>query len=62
VVDRLVALARRLEHDREVLFELALADELGERPRAQTGFDDLFGVGRDARIGELVTHGGHPAT
>ena len=68
------ALAGRLEHDREVFLELALADELVERPRSQTGFDarvrrrvaPIVGgdVGRrsDVRIEELVTHGAPPAT
>ena len=35
----------RLEHDRQVLLQLALADELGEAPRPQPGLDDLLGVG-----------------
>ena len=61
VVDGLAAPPRGLEHDREVLLELALADELGERPRPQPGLDDLLGVVGDARVEELVTHGGPPA-
>ena len=56
VVDGLSTVAGRLEHDRQVLFEFALADELVERPRAQPGLDDLLGVGCHARIEELVTH------
>ncbi len=49
VVDRLATVAGGLEHDREVLLELALADELGEGTRPQPGVDDLFDVVADAR-------------
>ena len=45
----------------EVLLELALADELGEQPRPQPGLDDVLDVVADARVEELVTHGGPPA-
>ncbi len=45
----------------EVLLQLALADELGEQPRPQPGLDDVLGVAADARVEELVTHGGLPA-
>ena len=53
--------ARRLEHDRQVLLELALADELGQRARPQPGLDDLLGVGRRRRFEELIPHGALPA-
>ena len=56
VVDGLLAAARGLEHDAEVLLQLALADELGEASRPQTGFDGILGVVVDAGIEELVTH------
>jgi hypothetical protein len=67
VVDRLLSLAGGLEHDSQVLLEFSLADELVERPRAQTRFefdlgaDDVVGAA-DARIEELVTHDVPPAT
>ncbi len=61
VVDRLAAVAGGLEHDREVLLELALADELGEGTRPQPGVDDLLDVVADARVEELVTHDRPPA-
>ena len=53
VVDGLVPLARRLEHDRQVLLEFALADELVERPGPQTGFD-LEVAGQLAVAQEIV--------
>ena len=62
VIDRLAAAARRLEHDREVFLELALADEFGEGARSQSGLDHLLDVGGDARLEELIPHGALPAT
>ncbi len=49
VVQRLAALARRLDEDREVLARLRLADEFGQRLRAQRGVADIIGaaLGRD---------------
>ena len=58
VVDGLAAPAGRLDDDAEVLLQLALADELGEQARPQPGLDDVLGVAGDARVEELVTHGG----
>ena len=62
VIDRLPAAASRLEHDREVLLELALADELGQGARSQSGLDHLLDVGGDARLEELIPHGALRAT
>ena len=45
VIDRLPALAGRLEHDPEVLGELGLPDELVEGPRPEVRLIDLFGRG-----------------
>ena len=61
VVDGLTAAAGRLEHDAEVLLQLALADELGEAARAQPGLDGVLGVADDAGFEELVTHVAPPA-
>ena len=44
VVDGLLAAAGRLEHDAEVLLQLALADELVEAARPQSGLDGVFDV------------------
>jgi hypothetical protein len=56
VVDGLTPVAGSLEHDRQMLFELALTDEIGERAGPQPDVDDLLGVIADARVEELVTH------
>ena len=61
MVDGLAAPAGRLDDDAEVLLQLALADELGEQARPQPGLDDVLDVAADARVEELVTHGGPPA-
>ena len=49
VIQRLAALARRLDEDREVLARLLLADEVGQRLRAQRGVADIVAaaLGRD---------------
>ena len=60
MIDGLAAPPRRLDHDLQVLLELGLADELGEAPRPEAGLDDRFGVRRDGRVEELVTHGAPP--
>ena len=56
VVDRLAATASRLDDDAEVLFQLALADELGEAARPQPDLDGILAVVGDTRLEELVTH------
>ena len=56
VVDGLAPVAGGFEHDREMLLDLALTDELGERTWPQADVDDLLGIVADARIEELVTH------
>ncbi len=43
VVDRLAAPPGRLEHDRQVLLQVALADELGQAAGPQAGLDVLVG-------------------
>ena len=43
VVGGLLPLEGRLDHDLEVLGQLALAHELGQRPRAEAGLLDLLG-------------------
>ena len=60
VIDRLATLASGLEHDRQVLLQLTLADELVERPGSQAGLDRLLDVGGHPGIEELVTHGAPP--
>ena len=49
VVQRLAALARRLDEDREILARLLLADELGQRLRTQRSVADIVAaaLGRD---------------
>ena len=49
VVERLAALARGLDEDREIVARLRLADELGQQLRAQRGVADIVGaaLGRD---------------
>ncbi len=55
VVERLAALARRLDEDLEVGARLLLTDELGERARPERG---LGGVGVALRAGDdAVGHG-----
>ena len=49
MVHRLLALDGRLDHDLEVLGELALPHELGQGAGAQSGVFGLFG-GTDHRI------------
>ena len=44
VVERLVALARRLDEDRQILARLRLADELAEQLRAQRSVADIVGT------------------
>jgi hypothetical protein len=56
VVDGLAAPAGRLDDDRQVLLQLALADEVGEQPRPQPDLDEVLGLAGDARFEELVTH------
>ena len=49
VIQRLAALARRLDEDREILARLLLADEVGQRLRTQRGVADIVAaaLGRD---------------
>ncbi|MEY9591396.1 hypothetical protein ABIA06_003687 [Bradyrhizobium yuanmingense] len=49
VVQRLAALARRFDEDREILARLRLADEVGQRLRPQRGVADIIAaaLGRD---------------
>ena len=56
MVGRLPAHLGRLEHDGQVLFQLALADELAQPPRAKTRLVGLFDVVGGRRIEELLTH------
>ena len=60
VIDRLVALAGRFEHDPQVLLQLALTDELLERPGPQTGLDlDLRGDSCGYKVlGDITPHVG----
>ena len=60
MVHRLVSLARRLEHDAQMLDELRLPEELGERARPETGLFDLFpaaGHDRSHQPGIGITSG-----
>ena len=50
VVDGLMALAGRLQHDAEMLDELGLADEFGQRPRPQPDFLEFFFGRRGRRV------------
>ena len=56
VVGRLAALLGRLEHDGQVLFQLALTDELGQASWPQSDVVDLIIVGDRVGVEELVTH------
>ena len=57
MVDGLLAAPGRLEHDGQVLLQLALADELVEAPRSQPGLDGVLDVVVvEPRVEELVTH------
>jgi hypothetical protein len=56
VVSGLPTPASGLEHDRQVLLQLALADEVGEQAGSQAALFDLLAIGGDARVEELVTH------
>src|SRR5207249_217836 len=49
VVERLAARTRRLECDRELLLDALLADEVGERARAERPLELLLGVGEHRR-------------
>ncbi len=65
VIERLAALARRLDEDAELLADLLLADVFVEAARAQRALDDLFlrarGLGGDdAR--QFVVFDRHPAS
>ncbi len=60
VVGRLAAHLGCLEHDREMLFQLALTDELAQPSRPQPGLVGLFDVVGRAGIEELLTHVGPP--
>src|SRR4029079_12405019 len=56
VIGRLTAQLGCLEHDRQVFFQLSLADELAEPSWSQTGLVDLFDIVGGRRIEELLTH------
>ncbi|MGY3646543.1 hypothetical protein ACVWW2_001834 [Bradyrhizobium sp. LM4.3] len=58
MIQRLAALACRLDEDREVLARLLLADEVRQRLRAQRGIADIIAaaLGRDHAVGLRVAH------
>ena len=61
VVGGLAPPAGGLEDDRQVLLQLALADELGEAAGPQAGVLDLLALVGRRRVEELVTHAAPPA-
>jgi len=60
MVGGLVALARGTEHDREMLLQFFLADEVADAPRSQVAVGAHVGVVARRRVDELLTHGGPP--
>ena len=50
MVDRLAPLPGRLQHDPQMLDQLRLSDELGQRPRAQPDFFELLVVRGGGRV------------